>query len=437
MSSFSAFSGRVTRSYVALACLLIVLVVLTSSLLAFMIYTSALDEAVTETAARASDMAAQESAAHRSTAQIASAIVSRLGRGRIHVVAFDSRHRLLAGSPAPPSLLSLFGARPRLVPIPGGIVVVSPDFSRFLTILAWYWSIMLPVGVVAVLIAWFAGRRLTRRALDPLENVTQALNRIAAGDLQPGLLQNGSVELRALTSAYNEVAHRLTVATARHRQDEARMRQFIADAGHELRTPLTVIMGYLDMLRQGAIADGATVARIHDTMSDESHRMRTVIEKLILLARLDRPASGPAQAIDAAAIVRRAAAELSPFAGDRVTVDAPNNAPAYGDESELYEAIKNVIDNAVKYAPGSPVDVHVATDGSTTIVVADNGPGIDAADLPHVFERFYRGGGRHGEDGSGLGLAIAKSAIERAGGTIAVESARGRGTRVSVVLPKG
>jgi signal transduction histidine kinase len=436
VTNFAAFSGRITRGYVALACSLIALVVLTSTLLAFMLYTGTLDDAVSETAARASDIATQESAAHRSTSQIASAIVSRLSHGRVHIAAFDAQHRLIAGTRPTPSLLSFFGARPRIVSIPGGVIIVAPDFSRFLIVLGWYWSIMLPVGALAVLIAWLAGRRLTRRALDPLENVTQALHRIAAGDLQPGLLKNGNTELRALTSAYNEVAHRLTAATAQRQHDEARMRQFIADAGHELRTPLTVIMGYLDMFRQGAIGDSATVARIHETMRDESQRMRIVIEKLILLARLDRPPSQPARAIDAAAIVRRAAAELAPFGGDRIVVEAPDTAPAFGDESELYEAIKNVIDNALRYAPASPVEIVVSTNGGTSITVADRGPGIDAIDLPHVFERFYRGGGKHGADGSGLGLAIAKSAIERVGGTIAVESEPGRGTRVAITLPR-
>jgi signal transduction histidine kinase len=437
VKAFGAFASRITRAYVALACALIVLVVLTSTLLAFLLYTGTLNEAVTETAQRAADMAAQGSAAHESTAQIASAVVARLNQGRVHIVAFDESRHLLAGHPEGPSFFSLFGARPQIVRIAGGIIVVAPDFSRFLVVLGWYWSIVLPVGAIAVLIAWFAGRRLTRRALDPLENVTQALRRIAAGDFQPELLSNGSTELRALTSAYNDVAHRLTAATAQRRQDEARMRQFIADAGHELRTPLTVIMGYLDMLRQGAIRDTETAARINETMRDESQRMRSVIEKLILLARLDRPPSQRGRSIDAAAIARRVVAELAPIAGDRITLNAGDGVMVHGDESELYEAIKNVVDNALKYAPDSPVRVDVASDGAgATIAVTDSGAGIEPADLPHVFERFYRGSARQGAEGSGLGLAIAKSAIERAGGTIAVESVRGEGTRVFIHLPE-
>ncbi len=443
MSTFRAFAWRITRSYVALACALVLLVVLVSTLLAFLLYGGTLNEAVMQTAQRAADVAAQALAQHLTAAQTASEIVSRLGHGRVTIVAFDRAHRVLAGRPPSRSfgreLLepfgALFGAHPQIVRFAGGVLVIAPNLSRFLSVLGWYWSIMIPVGIVAALVAWLAGRNLTRRALDPLESVTSALRRVAAGDFQPEPLANGGRELSALTSAYNDVAHRLTASTAQRIEDDARMRQFIADAGHELRTPLTVIMGYLDMLRLGSITDDQTVSRIHETMRDESHRMRAVIEKLILLARLDRAPSQPAKTIDVSAIVRSVAAELAPLADTRIAVDAPRAALVEADESELYEALKNIIDNAVKYAPASPVDISVDDGEDVVISVADRGPGIDPADLPHVFERFYRGNHRQDAEGSGLGLAIAKRAIERAGGTVALESAPGAGTRATIHLP--
>ncbi len=106
------------------------------------------------------------------------------------------------------------------------------------------------------------------------------------------------------------------------------------------------------------------------------------------------------------------------------------------DENELYEALKNVVENAVRYAPESPVAVDVSCGGEARIVVRDSGPGMDPQDVEHAFDRFYRGGARSG-DGSGLGLAIAKRAIERAGGTIALESRSGEGTQVTITLPRG
>jgi two-component system OmpR family sensor kinase len=407
--------------------------VLVSTALAFALYAGTLDEAVSSAAQRAATMAAQERAAHRSLAEAASAIVERLGHGRVSILVYDDARHLLVGRPQP----HLFGFRRQIVHISGGAIVAEPDLSRFLLLLVWYWSIVLPVGAVAVLVAWLVGRNLTRRALDPLERVTQALRRIAGGDFQPEPLATSGEELAALTAAYNDVAYRLTAATAQHREDEARMRQFVADAGHELRTPLTVIMGYLDMLRRGAVRDDEAVAKIHETMHGESHRMRAVIEKLLLLARLERPFSQPLRSIDVASIVRRAAAELSPLAGDRISVDAAADATIAADESDLYESIKNVIDNAVRYAPQSPIEVRVSRDAEGVIVrVTDEGPGIDPADLPHVFERFYRGRSRSASEGSGLGLAIARKAAERLGGSIAIES-DASGTSVTIRLPYG
>lgn len=440
--NFAAFAGRITRGYVLLACALIVLVVLVSTLLAFSLYAGTLDEAANATAQRASDIASASHAARRSFASTA-ADIARLGRGRVSVFVFDDAHRLLAGKPRRPPfaaelldpLGSLFGVHREIVRVAGGTIVVDPELSRFLSLLGWYWSIVLPVGALAVLVAWVAGRNLTRRALAPLENVTQALQGIAAGDFQPEPLRDRSNELSALTGAYNDVAYRLTAATVQHREDEARMRQFIADAGHELRTPLTVIMGYLDVLARGVVREEEAVARIHETMRDESHRMRAVIEKLILLARLDRPLSPTRTTVDVGHLVLRASEELAAAGGSRVAIDAAPGATVQGEEAELYEAIKNVIDNALRYAPGAPVNVRVVRDGDTVEVhVNDRGQGIDPADLPHIFERFYRGRDRYASEGSGLGLAIARSAVQRAGGSITVESDPA-GTHVTLLLP--
>ena len=445
MTAFGAFARRITLGYVALACALILLVVFVTTLLAFLLYAGTLEEAANAAAQRAGDIAAQGVAAHRTTAQTASAIAARLGHGRVGVLVFDDAHRLLAGHPQPRSfgsellepLGALLGVHRESVSFHGGVVVVDPDLSRFLSLLGWYWSIVLPVGALAVLVAWLVGRAITRRALDPLERVTMALRRIAAGDFQPEPLAGGGEELGMLTEAYNDVAYRLTAATVQHREDEARIRQFVADAGHELRTPLTVIMGYLDMLRHGSVREADAVDRIHATIHEESQRMRRVIEKMLLLARLERPFTAPATQVDVAAITRRAAAELAPLADDRIEVDAGTNATVEAEESDLYEAIKNVIDNAVRYAPQSPVRVAVdAGAGSVRVVVADTGPGIAAADLPHVFERFYRGAEREAAEGTGLGLAIARKAVERAGGAITIDSHTGEGTTVTIRLPR-
>jgi two-component system OmpR family sensor kinase len=240
-----------------------------------------------------------------------------------------------------------------------------------------------------------------------------------------------------LTAAYNDLAHRLTAATVERERNELQMRQFVADAGHELRTPLTIVMGYLEMLQRGAIGESG-IDHVYETMLGESLRMRAAIEKLILLARLERPAATPSGPVDASALVRRALDALGPLAApERIAVSVPPQpCLVAADESDLTEAIKNVIDNALRYAPESAVRADLVCDATDGVVtVEDNGPGMEPADVEHAFDRFYRGGSRTGE-GSGLGLAIAKRAIERVNGTIELQSRPGSGTRVTISIPR-
>jgi two-component system, OmpR family, sensor kinase len=214
------------------------------------------------------------------------------------------------------------------------------------------------------------------------------------------------------------------------------MRQFIADAGHELRTPLTIFMGYLDALQSGVVQDGDGVRRVHETMLDESRKMRRIIEKLILLARLERDGDSMLDQIDLQSVAARAVDALRPLAGERLHLAADGEAVVVGDDGELYEAVKNVVENAVRYAPASAVEVRVARDGGTAVLeVADQGPGMAPIDVEHAFDRFYRGGSHGDVDGSGLGLAIAKRAVERMGGSIGLASGPDQGTTVTMRFP--
>ncbi len=445
--SFAPFAARLTRGYVVLAVSLILLVVATTSVLAFVSYVGALNDSIGNYAQRFGARAAEYRRGGRPLTGYAAALVKEIGGARVHVSVYDSAHRLLAQSPrrnamtgarATRAAAAFLGLRPATVAVDGGTIVVAPDLAGFARLLSGYLEFVLPIGAVAVLVAWLVGRGITRRAVAPLEDVSTALRRIAAGDFTPEPLRSSAHDLRELTAAYNDVAHRLTTATAQRDRNEAQMRQFIADAGHELRTPLTIIMGYLEVLQQGVVRDAAGIGRIQETMLAESRRMRASIDKLILLARLERPAIARTAAVDAVAIARRAADALAPLAGPgRIAVQASEEPLAVdGDEDELYEAIKNVVENALRYAPESPVAVDVRDgDGHVTIAVSDRGPGMSAGDAEHAFDRFYRGTSRDGE-GSGLGLAIAKRAVERAGGTISLESRLGEGTRVVMSLPR-
>jgi two-component system, OmpR family, sensor kinase len=448
---FARFARRLTLGYVVLAVVLILIVVAVSSVLAIVLYVESLNGSVATALQRAEVLAAQYQAEGETLPEYASVIVNEFNRTRVHVFVLDDAQQMLAGNARdlpPPTrrnahaLGALFGLRPSIAHVPGGSIVVLPDIDDLSLFFEHYLAVVIPVGLLTIFLAWLAGQRITRRAIAPLADVTTSLHRIAGGDFTPEPLPDeGNVELRDLTSAHNDVAHRLTLATAERARHEQQMRQFIADAGHELRTPLTVVMGYLEMLQRGSIDDSDSVERVVATMLSESRRMRASIEKLILLARLERPAGPHVERIDATALAVRVAGALAPIAGDgRIVVTGAASAPIDGDESELYEALKNAVENAVRYAPESPVTIDVAFDnGSVRIDVADRGPGMTARELEHAFDRFFRGDARtpSGDpiEGSGLGLAIAQRAVERAGGSIDIDSAPGKGTRVRLTLP--
>ncbi|MGC1757853.1 MAG: HAMP domain-containing sensor histidine kinase [Candidatus Cybelea sp.] len=442
---FAGFAKRLTTSYVVLAVALIVLVVATTTILAFILYVGSLNEAIAANAQRAGQKAVTYERLREPLNEYAPELAAEIGGPRIGVRIYDASHRLLAassrGTTTPGrftrAAAAIFGLRPSVVRVAGGTIVIAPDLAGFTRLLARYLAFVIPIGALAVFAAWLLGRAITRRAIAPLREVALALHRIAAGNFAPEPLPAGETSLRELTAAYNEVAHRLTTATAERERNELQMRQFVADAGHELRTPLTIVMGYLEILRQGVVGDPDGVARAYETMLAESRRMRDTIDKLIMLARLERPAAPRTTRVDAGTVAKRAADALEPLAGSgRVRVVA-SPAIVEADENELYEAIKNIVENAVRYAPASPVKVDVTSgDAGVSIVVTDGGPGISAQDLEHAFDRFYRGGNRTGE-GTGLGLAIAKRAVERIGGTIVIQSRLGAGTTVTIALPRG
>lgn len=445
--AFAPFAGRLTRGYVLLAVALVALVVVATSVLAFVLYVATLNEVIANQAHRITERAAAYERLHQPLSAYAPELAAETGGARVSVRIYDDRRQLLALSGSQSSgenhwargTAALLGLHPEIVPVDGGTIVVAPDLAGFTRLLQRYLIFVTPIGALAVLAAWLVGRATTRRAIAPLQEVTSALHRIASGDFTPQPLPPGESSLRELTVAYNDVAHRLTAVTIERDRNELQMRQFIADAGHELRTPLTIVMGYLEILQRGVVGDEAGIGHVYDTMLTESRRMRAAIEKLILLARLERPAPSRTERIDAAALVTGAADSLLPLAGQgRITVTAHGGPCSIdADEAELFEALKNVMENAVRYAPGSPVTVDVSCNADrATIAVSDRGPGMEAQDVEHAFDRFYRGGERSGE-GSGLGLAIAKRAVERAGGTIALESRAGLGTWVTITLPRG
>jgi signal transduction histidine kinase len=165
--------------------------------------------------------------------------------------------------------------------------------------------------------------------------------------------------------------------------------------------------------------------------------MRTLIDNLVLLAKLEGEDVRPVEPFDVGELLAEIAGVrrgLDPTV--RIAIDARVDGTIAADRGENYEAVANIIDNAIKYAPGSPVRIELDSPrpGTIAIAVSDEGPGIPPDDRSAIFERFFRGANRGEVEGSGLGLAIAKRALERAGGTLVIDPAVARGTRFVLTL---
>jgi two-component system, OmpR family, sensor kinase len=316
------------------------------------------------------------------------------------------------------------------------VIVRANDATLVSTVQSFVLPLVLGL-VVAVVCAILVARALTRQALRPLDDVTAALQRFAEGDLTPHWVPTEpATELAPLASAYNGAIAQMERAFEARDRANTSMRHFIADAGHQLRTPLTVVQGFIAILRRGGFESAPDRDRILDTMNDQSRIMGSLIDKLILLERWESPESTEKPApIDVGTLVGDLVAPIADAHPDRqFAVTTRPGILAAIDPTELGYVVTNLTDNAVKYGHGE-IAIKVRAENSTAVIeVADQGPGIPSTDVARVFDRFYRGAQRD-VSGSGLGLAIVKRAVERAHGTVSIDTSPS-GSRFIVQLPR-
>ena len=352
-------------------------------------------------------------------------------------VAGDQRAVRFAGSRLGFALATLFGAHVRRIPFLGGLLYFSPDPNAVEALAAWLALGIVFVGGLAGGLAWALGRYITWQVLRPLIDVTHALQRFAARDFTAQRIAvEGKSEFDAIALAYNAAAAQVATAFAEREQAESQMRQFVADAGHELRTPLTIVLGYIELLQRKADAGDERSSRIFGAISAEGARMRTLIDNLVLLARMEGEDLRVTEPFEVAPLLDEIADSrrlITP--GLHIQLDTAVDAMVIGNRDEIHEAIANVVDNAIKYAPGSPIRIAVRQDdGGIEVTIADDGPGIAESERAGVFDRFFRGSTRGDVEGSGLGLAIAKRAVDRAGGTIVLAQTSPAGTTFALRL---
>jgi two-component system OmpR family sensor kinase len=232
----------------------------------------------------------------------------------------------------------------------------------------------------------------------------------------------------------------IEAAFAQQTASESRLRRFIADASHELRTPLTSIRGYAEMLRRGAAQSPSDSELARRRIEDEAVRMSTLVDDMLLIARLDQGRPLEMKAVDLQAIARDAVFDAHAVAPQRdVKVDAPNPVVVTGDDTRLRQVVGNLMRNALVHTPSAtPVEIAVSTEnGFARISVADHGPGLRPDEVERIFEPFYRADPSRSRDrgGAGLGLSIVHAVVSAHGGSVRVRETDGGGATFEVELP--
>lgn len=311
-------------------------------------------------------------------------------------------------------------------------------------------GILVAVSAVTLLIAVLTLSLFVRRSLRPLDRVADVAQRVSTLSLDAGSVDipdrvaaadtDADTEVGRVGSSLNDLLGHVQSSLAARQHSEEQLRRFIADASHELRTPLSSIRGYAQLSLGEAGPMTPTQARSFDRIESEAERMASLVDDLLLLARLD--AGQP---------LRREEVELTLLAVDAVSdaqaADATHEwrldvtddlISVPGDENRLRQVVANLLRNAQTHTPaGTVVTLSLARAGGEAVLrVADTGPGIDPGIAERLFERFARGDDSRNRDAgsTGLGLSIAQAITAAHGGSIAVESAPGR-TVFEVRLP--
>jgi len=305
--------------------------------------------------------------------------------------------------------------------------------------------ILLVGSLVTLAIALGGGLWLADRAMRPVRTITQAAREIGDSDLSRRLNIKSRDELGELAQTFDGMLARLEAAFERQRQ-------FVADASHELRTPLTIVN--LETTRALAAHRSASeYQRALGAIHSENDYMIRLVNDLLALARMDAgKAALDLKPLDLSDVALDAAEHLDGLAsrnGVRIETGELPEAPIRGDRQYLRQMIGNLIENGIKYATGDDRCIRIETgsaDGRSWVRVSDNGPGIAAEHLPHLFDRFYRVDPARGRDeqdgsgegrpaGSGLGLSIVQWIARVHGGAVQVSSVVGQGTTFEVGFP--
>jgi two-component system sensor histidine kinase MprB len=343
------------------------------------------------------------------------------------------------------------GVRPATASKPGLAVQFAQPLTEDDHLLRRLRLILLLIALGGIALAALLGRLVADAVVAPVGRLTRAAEHVArTQDLSERIDTDGAEqvghadEIGRLAVSFNAMLDALERSMSALDASVHAQRQLVADASHELRTPITSLRTNIEILQQAPNIDPADREQLFAEVIEQIEELTLLVGDLIDLARGEEP---PANTEDVRLdqVVREAverARRLAGWVGTNTPLSVelePMVLP--GVPARLGRAINNLIDNAVKYSPpGARIEIHLATADrpgeGAQLTVRDHGPGIAAEDLPHIFDRFYRGAEARGRPGSGLGLAIVRQVVEQHGGSIAAEAAPGGGTSMRVRLPR-
>lgn len=300
--------------------------------------------------------------------------------------------------------------------------------------------LLLFAGGIAMVLGYFLSSVIVRR----ISSLQQAAWCIQAGELGTEVVTQGNDELSALASAFNQMSRQLEQAADKQRELDILRRDLIAWAGHDLQTPLASVRAIVEALADGVVDDPPTVQRYLQTARRDIQNLSLLIDDLFQMAQLDAGGLSldrePASLSDLISDTLESFSALARQQGVGLTGQVQTGVdPVLMDVQRIGRVLNNLISNALRHTPvGGTIRVDAARSGQNVqISVTDSGEGISVEDLPHIFDRFYRGEKSRSRrtGGAGLGLAIARGVVEAHGGQIGVESQASHGTRFYFTLP--
>jgi two-component system OmpR family sensor kinase len=316
----------------------------------------------------------------------------------------------------------------------GSVVVANSlaDVDRTLQRLGFFFLIL---GLIALTAVGLVSRWIIAISLKPLEQVEETAEAIAGGDLSARLpAAKPDTEVGRLTTALNTMLARIEESFEARVNSESKLRRFVADASHELRTPLTAIRGFAELHRQGAVVGEENTKELVGRIEKESIRMSTLVEDLLLLARLDQSREMTQEPVDLNTLLTEAVASAKAAGPNHLIELSLPSAEVFvlGDSQRIHQVVANLLANARTHTPDDS-QIKVALDqgiAETIISVSDNGPGLSEDDQERIFERFFRADpsrARTSGEGSGLGLSIVDAVMQAHGGYVSVQSKLGDG----------